>query len=276
MKSKISVSKELQFLIECEANKYYISAKERFIEILKVLRYIPEPSSILDVGGNISTAEWLKTKFPKSKVIVLNNNKRQVHNYQSTIIADAQSFETKEKYDLIFAGEIIEHIYNPDGLICSCISALKPRGYFIITTPNLSCLYNRLLLLFGWSLANYSPSLRFRTGNPFASLYKNGEYGDIGDHKSVFTFKGLKNLLQIYGFNIISSRGYSYIENSRKTKTTINRSSSIPFRSIRFAINKMLPYRYKEGMLFVCQAPNEIDQDLISKGILKEELWQIL
>lgn len=258
-----SIKEELQFLKQCLANTYSFVGKERFIEILKIVRKLPEPESILDVGGNAGTAKWLQAKFPNSKITILNKSKKQLGSYEQAIIADAQSFNIQKKFDLILAGELIEHLYNPDGLISSCLLALKSNGYFIITTPNMSCLHNRLFLLFGWSLANYTPSLRYRTGNPFYSSVI-GKQGYLGDHKSVFTYLGLKELLKIYGFKILAARGYCYGEHDDPGKT-----ANI-LTMLRVALNKVLPHKYREGMLFVSQAPNHIDNSLVSKGILKE------
>lgn len=41
-----------------------------------------------------------------------------------------------EKFDFIFAGEIIEHVQNPDVFIKSLKSTLKPKARWCISTPN--------------------------------------------------------------------------------------------------------------------------------------------
>lgn len=273
---RISIEEEWQFLQKCEENTHVpISAKERFLEMLKIINKMPEPKKILDVGGNVATAKWFKAKFPNSEITILNNSKKEIDGCQKIIFADAQSFKLRDKWDLIFAGEIIEHLYNPDGLICSCLSALKPNGYFIITTPNLSCIHNRLFLLLGWSLGNYSPSIRFKTGNPFYRLDKTGNFGMVADHKSVFTYGGLKELVELYGFKTLLTKGYSYVEKEQQAKTLGNQYIVIPWRTFRQILNKIIPVKYREGMLFVLQSPSHIDEGLIQTGFLKEQLWEL-
>ena len=268
----IDVDKEWQLLEKCENHSHTgIPAKQRFLELLKVIKKIPKPDKILDVGGTLGTARWLKVKFPKAKVTILNKSKKEISAYPFFLKGDAESFQSQEKYDLIFAGEIIEHTYNPEGLIASCLLALKRGGYLVITTPNLACLYNRVFLLFGWTPGNYSPSLRFLTGNPF--FPKRGSFGTIGDHKSVFTWKGLAELLKIYGFEIKGCWGYSYGQ-TRRLKALGGQYLRLPSGQVRLFLNKIIPHKMREGMLFVCRTPSHINKKVIAKGILKKSLWE--
>ena len=49
---------------------------------------------------------------------------------------NAESFDLKTKFDIIFAGEIIEHLENLDGFLESCKRHIEPDSKLIITTPN--------------------------------------------------------------------------------------------------------------------------------------------
>ena len=63
-----------------------------------------------------------------------------------------------EFFDIVLAGELIEHVVDTDGLLSEFNRVLKTHGVLIITTPNLASFENRLRLLFGiypaWT--NYS------------------------------------------------------------------------------------------------------------------------
>lgn len=59
-----------------------------------------------------------------------------------------------QAFDLVFAGEIVEHIFDIDQLIAEMRRVLKPDGRLVITTPNLAALGRRLLLL-----ANRNPHI---------------------------------------------------------------------------------------------------------------------
>ena len=54
-------------------------------------------------------------------------------------------------YDLIFAGDIIEHLINTDEFLININRLLKPNGLVVVSTPNVASLGRRLLLLFGKS-----------------------------------------------------------------------------------------------------------------------------
>jgi len=66
-------------------------------------------------------------------------------------------------YDVVIAGEIIEHVVNTDAFAQELYRILKPNGVLILSTPNLASWYNRIRLLRGLPPRSYpgvSSSLR--------------------------------------------------------------------------------------------------------------------
>ncbi len=53
------------------------------------------------------------------------------------------------KFDVIFAGEVIEHLYDDRKFMRECRSLLNNGGLLIITVPNLVSFFNRFLMFFG-------------------------------------------------------------------------------------------------------------------------------
>jgi len=49
-----------------------------------------------------------------------------------------------DRYDLIVAIEIIEHLQNPRHFIRECLSLLKDNGYLLVTSPNLESWISRI------------------------------------------------------------------------------------------------------------------------------------
>ena len=72
-------------------------------------------------------------------------------------------------FDVIIAGEIIEHVRNPGYLLDSIARLIVPDGVVVITTPNALRFYNSLPAMFGLELTHpdhlswYSPHTLRRT-----------------------------------------------------------------------------------------------------------------
>ena len=52
-------------------------------------------------------------------------------------------------FDVVFAGEVIEHLVDTTSFLRDIHRVLRPAGCAIITTPNLASFENRMRLLFG-------------------------------------------------------------------------------------------------------------------------------
>lgn len=55
------------------------------------------------------------------------------------VCADAQSFVLDEQFDVVTAGDLVEHLENPGGMFASSREALKPAGLFVVSSPNPWC-----------------------------------------------------------------------------------------------------------------------------------------
>jgi 2-polyprenyl-3-methyl-5-hydroxy-6-metoxy-1,4-benzoquinol methylase len=54
-----------------------------------------------------------------------------------------------DSFDLIYAGEVIEHLTDTDSFMTELNRCLKPGGFVLLTTPNLVSFENRLRSLMG-------------------------------------------------------------------------------------------------------------------------------
>lgn len=55
----------------------------------------------------------------------------------------------KEQFDVVLAGEILEHQVGDDEFLAECHRVVQPQGLLILTTPNLVSLGNRVLMGLG-------------------------------------------------------------------------------------------------------------------------------
>lgn len=107
-------------------------------------------------------------------------------------------------FDAITALEVIEHLFDPDHFLEEVRRVLKPGGLFILSTPNLASIHNRIALLLGYQPFPTSVSARMNIGR----LYEPDSKQSL-DHIRLFTLRSLKELLRIHEFKIIEIKGSS-------------------------------------------------------------------
>lgn len=105
-------------------------------------------------------------------------------------------------FDVISANQIIEHIDNTDLFLSEIKRVLKPNGYAIISTENLSSWHNIFALVMGWQ----PPSIDHH--HPFSHITV--PIQPMHGHVKAFSYFGLIKLFQQYGFNIACVKPASY------------------------------------------------------------------
>ena len=112
-------------------------------------------------------------------------------------------------FDIISANQIIEHLVNVDLFMEEVNRVLKPNGYVILSTENLSSWHNLFALFFGWQAFSQHISTKKNIGNPLKlNLAVDGKSYDC--HIQIFTQRGLKELAQINNLKVEKSFGAGY------------------------------------------------------------------
>lgn len=183
-----------------EAEEYYRIQKKKISIILKLFGKHPK-GRILDIGcgdgritkliGNATRAEMHGVDISKRAA----SDSRKIGIKCKVVNIDKGRLPyPKNHFDAVFCGDIIEHIYDTEGLIEMVHGILKPGGYVIVSVPNIASWYNRVFLLFGMMPIWIESSSKTFTGNP---LVKRG----VG-HIHAFTKTSLIDLLRLKGFMI--------------------------------------------------------------------------
>ena len=86
-----------------------------------------------------------------SKLIVNEARKvaQEIGSNSSIYESYFENFEIAEKYDLVFASHVLEHVDNPDLIMDKMRTWLKPEGIAIIIVPNAQSIHRRLAVNLG-------------------------------------------------------------------------------------------------------------------------------
>lgn len=182
---------------------YFDINQDNQLRVNKVVDLIKKHSNVLsvnhpkllDIGcadGRIGSQIIKSTKFQVYGVDSSNINVTKSKKQQ--IIASTQNVEGKLNFkdnffDLVFAGEIIEHLFDTKHFLSEINRVLKPNGILIITTPNLAHLPDRIRFLRGLNPTNVSSI------HPFLHL-----------HIRPFTLNMIIYALNTTGFSLISAK----------------------------------------------------------------------
>ena len=153
------------------------------------------PGTLLDVGctdgmwGKYWASKgWLVSGVDIDPQYVEKARKNGVFAVVADVNKDKLPFDSGS-FDLVFAGEVIEHLIDTDGFLAELGRCLKPGGMLLITTPNLASFENRIRILFGW----YPKWMNY-------CLEGSG-------HIRAYTPTVLKRQLLRHGFEIVSQTG---------------------------------------------------------------------
>jgi ubiquinone/menaquinone biosynthesis C-methylase UbiE len=114
-----------------------------------------------------------------------------------------------EMFDVVVSQQVIEHLYDVDSVVKEIHRVLKPTGYAVISTENLSSWHNLFSLFLGYDAFSCCTSTELHIGNPLSP-----HYGEKIDwplvHVKIMTCQSLKELLEIHGFKVQQIVGAGY------------------------------------------------------------------
>jgi 2-polyprenyl-3-methyl-5-hydroxy-6-metoxy-1,4-benzoquinol methylase len=132
---------------------------------------------------------------------------------------NVEQLNLNKQFEVIVAGEIIEHLFNAGLFLDSVRRHLKKDGVFIISTPNAFCIRNTSMIL-----------QRLKKGNARTRF----------DHTCWYCMQTLSQLLIAQGFEILEKHFCTY------TSSTPGRKF---MRDILFSINR----EWAEQLVFICK-----------------------
>jgi SAM-dependent methyltransferase len=158
------------------ATKFTYEMREsRLKKCVKIMKSL-QPGRLLDIGcsnGDWATYweghGWKCSGIDIDKEHVEMARQRGINAHHCDLNRDPFPFED-ESFDLIFAGEVIEHLIDTDGFMRELRRCVRPGGAVLITTPNLVSFENRVRILLGiypiWVNYNLAGSGHVRAYTP--------------------------------------------------------------------------------------------------------------
>lgn len=167
----------------------------------QILNYVSETDDVLDIGcvrhsledihwENPNPGEWLHAEIRQKAATTLgiDMERGEVQKLKEkgldVTTANAETFNFDQSFDVIIAGELIEHLSNPGKFLDRCREHVREDGYVIISTPN-----PRDLQIVYW----------FATGN---------ESQVNPEHTAWFDQYVIKELISRHGFELSEFRYY--------------------------------------------------------------------
>ena len=120
--------------------KYNYGDEERYEKLAKHFK----GGNFIDVGClNSPLSVMMKKKFPESNVYSLDHADEVVAHFQKKspevnyVCSDCYKMPFEDNFfDYVVAGELLEHLDNPERFIDEAKRILKPGGWFALSTPN--------------------------------------------------------------------------------------------------------------------------------------------
>lgn len=113
--------------------------------LIKVLEYVQNGQKFLDLGcGTGLLCRMVKDAYPEAEVwgtdissqaIEDNQAERSDITYHQGYVGLHDEIVPENHFDVVFSGEVLEHLDDPIDLLKDAYRALKPGGKLIITTP---------------------------------------------------------------------------------------------------------------------------------------------
>jgi 2-polyprenyl-3-methyl-5-hydroxy-6-metoxy-1,4-benzoquinol methylase len=156
------------------------SIRERFDAVKDLIK----ASSVLDIGSASRhlRSDWLHGLIAEQcdDVVGIDIDEASVEAVKAKgydiRVGDARDFDLGRKFEVVFAGEVIEHIDDARGFLQSARRHLLPTGRLVLTTPN----------------AFYIANFVYRLG---------GQAHVHPEHTCWYCEKTIKRLLEMNGFD---------------------------------------------------------------------------
>ena len=166
-----------------------------------------QPARVLDLGcGEGVLLEALASRLPESHLIGLDAVAPPQATRWSPVTGDIATRLpfTDSTFDVVVAGEVLEHVPQPDLMLAEIRRLLTHHGRLVLSTPNIVSWANRILVPLGVQPLFTETSSEVHLGRRWRAL---GQGNQVQGHLKVFSHRALMEILDRTGFNVLETRG---------------------------------------------------------------------
>jgi SAM-dependent methyltransferase len=194
------------------------------LNFLKEVIEIYHPESVLDIGcgaGTYLTLPLAKSN-PAIRFLGADTDLASIEFAQNNNNLDNLSFcisehiGRKEKFDLIIASEVIEHVESPEEFIIQLKEKLTDKGTLVFTVPNgygpfeTTCLLESILYFLGiFTLLRKLRKIAWPDARDL--LLRNVGTLAVSPHINFFSYSQIKRLILNAGFKIIKYQPRTFL-----------------------------------------------------------------
>ena len=189
-------------------NVTWVGALDRRLSAIADEVVARAPARTLDLGcGEGVLLRALAARLPEDSILVGMDVVRPADGAQwhavTGDIAGRLPF-VDDSFDVVIAGEVIEHVPHPDLMLSEIRRVLAPSGRLVLSTPNIVGWANRILVPLGIQPLFTETSSEVHLGRRWRVL---GQGNQVQGHLKVFSHRALREILARTGFAILRTSG---------------------------------------------------------------------
>lgn len=165
------------------------------------------PEHLLDLGcGSGVLLEALRTRLPEAHLVGMDAVPPPLEADWSAVTGDiaGQLPFHDGSFDIVVAGEVIEHVPHPDRMLGEIRRILSSQGRLVLSTPNVVGWANRVLVPLGIQPLFTETSSEVHLGRRWRVL---GQGNQVQGHLKVFSHRALSEILGRTGFRVVQMMG---------------------------------------------------------------------
>lgn len=189
-------------------NVTWVGSLDRRLATLADLVVAESPARVLDLGcGEGVLLNVLATRLAsESELVGMDVVAPPAHAQWHGVTGDISGRLpfADASFDLVVAGEVIEHVPHPDLLLAEIRRVLSPAGRLLLSTPNIVCWANRVLVPLGVQPLFTETSSEVHLGRRLRVL---GQGNQVQGHLKVFSHRALREIFERSGFSTLQTLG---------------------------------------------------------------------